>query len=178
VGEAKTSELFRRMDQYELAFCLRFNRACRLHPIERVFGLVSRLGDGVFWYAAILLLPLIYGPQALVASAHMAGVGLVGVLLYKWLKGRLVRSRPFVVQAAIHSSTPPLDRYSFPSGHTLHAVAFSLVGTTYYPELAWIFVPFAVLVALSRLALGLHYPTDVMAGAAIGGLLAVLSLAF
>ena len=65
-----------------------------------------------------------------------------------------------------------MDLYSFPSGHTLHAVAFTLVALTYYPHLAWLLIPFASLVAMSRVILGLHYPSDVFAGALIGALLA------
>jgi undecaprenyl-diphosphatase len=66
----------------------------------------------------------------------------------------------------------PLDRYSFPSGHTLHAVCFTLIVVAEQPPLAWLVVPFALLVALSRVVLGLHYPTDVAAGAVLGALIA------
>jgi undecaprenyl-diphosphatase len=69
-----------------------------------------------------------------------------------------------------------LDRYSFPSGHTLHAVSFTTLAVSSFPELAWLLVPFAALIAASRVVLGLHYPTDVAAGALIGATLAVLSM--
>jgi undecaprenyl-diphosphatase len=72
----------------------------------------------------------------------------------------------------------PLDRFSFPSGHTLHAAAFTTVALAYYPMLAWLLVPFAVLVAMSRVILGLHYPSDVFARAAIGLSLAAISFGF
>jgi undecaprenyl-diphosphatase len=48
----------------------------------------------------------------------------------------------------------------------------------YYPQLAWLVVPFALAVAASRLVLGLHYPTDVLAGAALGAAVALASFAF
>jgi undecaprenyl-diphosphatase len=69
-----------------------------------------------------------------------------------------------------------LDRYSFPSGHTLHAVSFSLIALHYFPGLAWLLLPFTLLVALSRLVLGLHYPTDVLIATLLGGGLATTSL--
>lgn len=67
---------------------------------------------------------------------------------------------------------PPLDEFSFPSGHTLHAVAFTAVACAWYTPLALLLVPYALLVAASRVVLGLHYPSDVLAAIAIGGVLA------
>ena len=168
----KAGAFFRTFDEYELGLCLRLNRASAWPSLRGVFRVASRLGDGVFWYVLMALLPVLFGPEALAASVHMALVGGAGVALYKVLKTRMVRERPFVTHAAISLGTAPLDQYSFPSGHTLHAVAFTLVASAYYPVLAWLLVPFAALVMLSRVVLGLHYPSDVLAGAAIGALLA------
>ena len=107
----------------------------------------------------------------------MAAVGATGVLAYKWLKSRTSRPRPYQVKAAIHRGADPLDNFSFPSGHTLHAASFSILAIAYFPATAYLVLPFAALVAASRLVLGLHYPTDVLAGAAIGAALALGSLA-
>jgi undecaprenyl-diphosphatase len=73
-------------------------------------------------------------------------------------------------------TTLPLDYYSFPSGHTLHAVCFSVVAVSYYPALWWLLLPFTLLVVASRLILGLHYLSDVIAGALIGGTIAFAGL--
>lgn len=167
--------LFERMDGYELRICEVLNRGSRQRTVRRFFSTVSRLGNGVFWYALIALLPLMFGREALAASLHMLLIGLIGLALYKYLKSHLVRERPYITRGTITLGTAPLDQYSFPSGHTLHAVSFTLIALSYYPQLWWLLVPFASLVALSRVVLGLHYPTDVAAGAALGALLAYTS---
>ncbi len=172
----RTAELFRRVDAIEHAWCLRLNRGCSPPAVRDIFAAISKLGDGSFWYVLIVLLPVIYGETALYPAVRMAIVGVVGVALYKYLKSRLVRERPYISLAGITAGTRALDRYSFPSGHTLHAVSFTTLAVTSFPELAWLLVPFAGLIAASRVVLGLHYPTDVAAGAIIGAALAVLSM--
>ena len=69
-----------------------------------------------------------------------------------------------------------IDEFSFPSGHTLHAVSFTTVAIAYVPWLALLLIPFALLVGASRVVLGLHYPSDVLAATAIGSALAAASL--
>ncbi|MCA1979863.1 MAG: phosphatase PAP2 family protein [Thiobacillus sp.] len=141
-----------------------------------LFRTASRLGDGVFWYVLMGALLVWAGPGAPFAVAHMAAAGAIGTLAYKWLKGATERPRPYQACPAICCLTAPLDRFSFPSGHTLHAVVFSVVVTAYYPALGWLVWPFTLLVALSRLVLGLHYPSDVAVGALLGAAIAVVTL--
>lgn len=171
----KTASYLCRINRWDEAWCLRFNRASRRVWVRAVFGAVSRLGDGVFWYGLMLALLAWQGWQAAGAVAHMLAVGVVCLLAYKWLKGKTLRPRPFELNQDIFLGAAPLDRFSFPSGHTLHAVGFSVVVLAYYPFLAWLVVPFTLLVAASRLVLGLHYPTDVLAGAVIGASIASAS---
>ena len=156
-------------------FC---NRQSRNFTVRNLFRLVSRLGDGVFWYVLMVALLLQYQIAALPAVLHMLAVGLVGTVIYKFIKGKTLRPRPFNVYPAIVCVGKTLDQFSFPSGHTMHAVAFSIVAVFYFPALIWLVAPFAALVALSRPILGLHYPSDVLAGAALGAVIAFTSLLF
>jgi undecaprenyl-diphosphatase len=167
----------RRLDVAEETLCRWLNGLSNVAAIRCVFWLVSRLGDGVFWYVLMLILPVAYGRTGLLASLQMAATGAAGVMLYRWMKGRFVRERPHVSFASIRAAARPLDQYSFPSGHTLHAVSFSLICLHYFPELGTLLIPFALLVALSRPVLGLHYPTDVLAGGAVGWGLATAGFA-
>lgn len=164
-----------RMHTLDSSLCVKLNRTSRYRWVRFSFRLVSRLGDGLFWYAVMLGIALADPTDGLLPALHMALAGLSGTLVYKWLKGRTLRPRPYEVHQAILLTGAPLDRFSFPSGHTLHAVVFTSVALTYYPMLAWLLLPFTLLVALSRLVLGLHYPSDVLAGAAIGALIASLT---
>jgi undecaprenyl-diphosphatase len=163
-----------RWDAELCAFC---NRRSRNFTVRNLFRLASRLGDGVFWYTLMAVLLLQYQEAALPAVLHMIVVGLTGTTIYKFIKGKTLRPRPFNVYPAIICAGKTLDQFSFPSGHTMHAVAFSIVAVAYFPALIWLVVPFSILVGLSRPILGLHYPSDVLAGAALGALIAGISLA-
>ena len=122
---------------------------------------VSRVGDGWLWYVIVVCLP-------------WAG-GAVDMLIHKIVKRWIARPRPFRACAGIRECMPSLDEFSFPSGHTLHSVACSLILTAYYPMFALVVWPFTVLVAISRVVLGLHYPSDVVVGALIGAATAAVS---
>lgn len=165
-----------RLEDAEVRLCLRVNRSCRHRLVLWPFAAVSRLGDGMFRYGLMLALPFWYGSAGISVALQLAAVGLAGLALYRMLKERLVRERPCHLHPHIRAGARALDRYSFPSGHTLHAVSFTLVATSSFPELAWLLVPFTVLVAMSRVVLGLHYPSDVAAGALLGALLAQVAL--
>jgi undecaprenyl-diphosphatase len=167
---------FERFDRVELRFCRYLNRSSDSTAIRQLFRVVSWLGDGWLWYALLAVLPLLYGAEGGLVAIHMGLTAAAGVLAYKVIKTRAVRERPYITHSAIHCVSVPLDRYSFPSGHTLHAVSFTLLIASYFPEWAAVFAGFALLIALSRVVLGLHYPTDVAAGALLGGGLAMTSL--
>ncbi|WMJ68016.1 phosphatase PAP2 family protein [Stenotrophomonas sp. 24(2023)] len=162
----------------EARLCRRANHYCRRRPIRRGFSIISRLGDGVFWYALMGALVLADGFDGLRASLHMAATGLAALLLYKGLKRWTRRPRPYKADLRIRAWVAPLDEFSFPSGHTLHAVSFTIVALAYYPLLAPLLVPFTLGVAASRVVLGLHYPSDVLAATGIAVLLASASLAW
>ncbi|MCC5864104.1 MAG: phosphatase PAP2 family protein [Wenzhouxiangella sp.] len=165
-----------RIDLLERQVCLICNSLARRTSIRHFFSIVSRLGDGVFWYLLMLSLPFLYGLPGLTVSLQMVVCGMLGLSIYKWLKARTLRERPFAAHPDILCGTAPLDQYSFPSGHTLHAVLFTALAVNSFPALAFILLPFMALVALSRVVLGLHYPSDVAAGAAIGWLMAKIGL--
>jgi undecaprenyl-diphosphatase len=165
------------VDDADYRLCRRLNRGADLAVVRGMFAAASRLGDGAVWYALMLLLPLGYGARGLRSALVMGAVGVLGLALYKGLKKIFVRERPFVRHRGICLAAAPLDRYSFPSGHTLHATAFTWQACSQFPELAIVLVPLAALIATSRCVLGLHYPTDVLVGGLLGAGLGALGVA-
>src|SRR4029450_4489533 len=138
---AATPTLWRRIDDAERSMCLKINRGCRRPSVRAFFTIASRLGDGAVWYALMAVIAVVDPPSGWRVSLTMAIAGSTGVMLYRHLKTRLVRQRPSVSHAGILCGATPLDRYSFPSGHTLHAVNFTILAATQYPLLLPILTP-------------------------------------
>jgi undecaprenyl-diphosphatase len=166
-----------RLLRWDAQACIALNRAMRYAAVLYFFRAVSWLGDGIVWYSLMLALLLQQGADAALPVLHMAFVGAVCTATYRMVKRHTLRPRPYQVVQAVALGAQPLDTFSFPSGHTLHAVAFTLVACAHYPALTGILVAFTALVAASRVVLGLHYPSDVLAGALVGGIIAAASFA-
>lgn len=149
-------------------------RGSVLHSLR----MVSRMSDGWAWLAIGLALPWLDPHRGTACVVRMVAVGAVNLLLYLIVKRFVARPRPYHGCAGIRPCAPALDEFSFPSGHTMHAVAFSLILCTYHPRLGFVLWPFTLLVAASRVVLGLHYPSDVLVGAAVGALTAGVSFQF
>ncbi|HEY0856527.1 MAG TPA: phosphatase PAP2 family protein [Albitalea sp.] len=160
----------------EASIALWMHGAAALPAVLLTLLAVSWLGDGALWYALIATLPWWGGPEGVKCALYMVALGGVNLVFYKALKQRIARPRPFVSCAGIRACARSLDEFSFPSGHTMHAVAFSLLLSHYHPALALPLWGFTALVALSRIVLGLHYPSDVAAGALIGWLTGMFML--
>lgn len=152
----------------DLSWAQWLHRAARYQALVRVLVIISRLGDGVFWYVVIGALAFLGGTEERDVAMQMVLAGALNLPLYLWLKRSIGRPRPFVQCPDIRACARALDKFSFPSGHTLHAFTFLVICSWYFPPAALALVPVVALIAVSRVALGLHYPSDVAAGAVLG----------
>lgn len=156
----------------DLAAVHLFSRSARPRPTRLLAIAISKLGNGWIY---LLLLPLVLmglgragWHVVLLAGANAALLH----ILYPIIKRRFSRRRPFHVDDSLPSLLKTLDAHSFPSGH-----AMTLTGVLAPIVLAWpaMTLSAALLVlsmAWSRIATAHHYPTDVIAGVALGAALA------
>ncbi|MCX8056049.1 MAG: phosphatase PAP2 family protein [Ignavibacteria bacterium] len=84
------------------------------------------------------------------------------------LKSLFERPRPCKVLENVHLLVGCTDSYSFPSSHAVNNFAAAMFFTFFYKHLKWILFSVATLMALSRIFVGVHYPSDVLGGALIG----------
>ncbi len=148
-------------------------RAPRWFRIWMLFA--TRGGDGWLWYAMGLVILLFGGADrfpTLLASGLATGVG---SLLFLKLKRVCNRDRPCAISTHCWASLLPPDQFSFPSGHSITAFAVATPMFLHYPTLMLGLIFCASSIAVSRVVLGLHFLSDVVAGCAIGFCLGYLA---
>jgi undecaprenyl-diphosphatase len=130
----------------------------------------TRLGDGWLW-AAIAAALLVGGTSFHRVLAAAAFAGLLATATFVCLKRRFRRPRPCDVSAHPVFRVRAPDRFSFPSGHTINAFAICAVLGAAAPSVLPALGVLAIGIAASRVLLGLHYVSDVVAGAVLGTLI-------
>lgn len=149
-------------------------------PYKRWVRGISRTGDGPTYVvlAALLTLGGVIDP----ASDFFAIAGLayaIEISLYLLLKNSVRRARPEARLNNYQAFITPSDTFSFPSGHTAAAFVFAWLLAPLMPALAGLLFAWAAAIGASRVLLGVHFPSDIAAGAVLGSsavLLATLIL--
>ncbi len=140
--------------------------------LRSLAALLAHSGDSWFWLAGLALLWLVgtdfWKSRALAFGAAI----LVTAVLVLAIKFTVRRQRPAGEWGAIYRSTDP---HSFPSGHAARAILLAVMAISLGPAwLAVILLLWAPLVALARIAMGLHYLSDVLAGLLLGIVLGLI----
>jgi undecaprenyl-diphosphatase len=128
----------------------------------------TRAGDGWLWYTVGVIILVFGGPERFLAIGAAALTAGSGVLLFRWVKKATGRRRPHCFQSHCWANLLPPDQFSFPSGHTISAFSVVVSVSRFYPDwtIPLLFCAFSV--AASRILLGMHFLSDVLAGMAIG----------
>ena len=135
--------------------------------VDRLLVAASRAADySVLWLVLSAGLSVIVGPRGRRAALRgLLALVMTSAVVNGPIKWVVRRPRPaYRRRAALRR----LRSSSFPSGHSASAFAFATAVTCELPAAGPLVLPLAVLVAYSRAYLGVHYPSDVLFGAAIG----------
>jgi undecaprenyl-diphosphatase len=138
---------------------------------------ISRSANG-FCYPLLVAVLLVADPAVGRAFPAAAAVAFsIELPIYKVIKQTVKRDRPCEILPGVEGRVKPSDRFSFPSGHTAAAFLMATLLGHSYPVLYPLTGAWALAVGLSRIYLGVHYPTDVMAGMCLGSLSALFGIA-
>jgi len=137
----------------------------------------TRGGDGWLWYTMLLVILLFGGPQRFVAAGASASAAGVGIIAFLVLKRKAGRKRPCAIHPHCWATLAPPDQFSFPSGHSITAFALAIPLGLFYPSLMFGLMFCALSIAVSRVVLGMHFVSDVIAGGSIGVVLGFAAFA-
>jgi undecaprenyl-diphosphatase len=135
----------------------------------------TRAGDGWLWGLVGLFILLFGGEDRFPALASAGSAALAGIGLFVLLKKFSGRKRPCEIEPHCWAKLLPPDRFSFPSGHTITAFAVAISLAQFYPALLPALLFCALSIAASRILLGMHFLSDVIAAALLGTGLALTS---
>jgi len=137
--------------------------------IDRALKFYTRLGDGYVWVLTILAIYFFYGKEILFHLIERAIYSILASLALYWiLKLSVRRKRPFDLLKDVSANVPPLDKYSFPSGHTMNNLAVGFLVFTELPAIGWVMVAMPITWGLLRVYYGVHWLSDVIGGICLG----------
>lgn len=153
---------------WDTFFLNNISRLKRYRLVAASVPTISKTGDGYLYPVMTLVFWLMNRQMGAMLFTSALAAFSIEIPLYKLVKHTVRRARPCDALCSVEPLTRVLDRFSFPSGHTAGAFVMATVVSAFYPVVSAVVYAWAGLVGLSRIYLGVHYPTDVLAGMVVG----------
>jgi undecaprenyl-diphosphatase len=155
-----------RLLDLDARYTKRLQVADRPGPLRTLAMIFAHSGDSWFWLVGLVILWLLGVEQWKSLALILALSILVAAVLVMTIKFTVRRRRPEGEWGTIYRKTDP---HSFPSGHAARAALLAVLAMGLGPPwFGLLLLVWAPLVILSRVAMGVHYLSDVIAGAALG----------
>ena len=135
---------------------------------------ITHLGGAIFTLASLASFIIFFEGNLRIWSIEAIISLTVSHIIVQIIKKIYRRNRPYLDILDTKTFPNPLIDYSFPSGHTTSSFAIVTVFVLNFPSISLILIPLAIIIGISRIYLGLHYPTDVVFGALLGLITSVM----
>lgn len=177
-GESFMKALFEYISHRDVHLLKLINNSWKCRFLDIIMPAMTYLGSFPFMFIFCTAAFLLSGStlhtmaiKAMISITISTGIG-------KILKVSFTRLRPFIKIPNLNIKKIDIDKYSFPSGHTTAAFSLAVIITLYFPMFGFIALPLALCVGISRMYIGVHYPTDVIMGIFIGSMSSFLTYRF
>ncbi len=161
-----------RIQKRDTAILMLFNNSIRCKAFNLIMPILTYIGSSVF--AILFCIATFFDAFTRTLSIKTSSALIISSIIVRIIKISVNRLRPYLILQNLNTRKIGIDNYSFPSGHTTCAFCIAVMLSLNLPSLTLVSILIASFVGVSRMYLGVHYPTDVFVGSLIGSATSII----